>query len=86
MTEKQIQDGLEQTKFMCKEFCGKCSSYQGTGETDFAFCSIGKSTHIKVKKGCLCPQCPIYRMMSLRWKFHCVEGSAIEQVIAEKKH
>ncbi|MHA1188399.1 MAG: DUF2769 domain-containing protein [Candidatus Heimdallarchaeota archaeon] len=45
-----ISDGLEQVKFMCKDYCGKCPSYQGTGETDLGFCSIGKSAKIKEKK------------------------------------
>jgi len=85
MTEKQIQDGLEQTKFMCKDFCGKCPSYQGTGETNLAFCSIGKSAHIKERKGCLCKQCPIFKMLSLRWEFYCIEGNALELAIAEKQ-
>lgn len=85
MTEKQLIENLEQVKYMCKDYCGKCSSYQGTGETDFAFCSIGKSSIIKEKKGCLCKQCPISKMMSLRWEFYCTEGNAMELAIAEKK-
>ncbi|MHA1187072.1 MAG: DUF2769 domain-containing protein [Candidatus Heimdallarchaeota archaeon] len=84
MTEKEISDGLEQVKFMCKDYCGKCPSYQGTGETDLGFCSIGKSSKIKEKKGCLCKQCPIYKMMSLRWEYYCTDGSALELSNAEK--
>ena len=85
MTEKQLQESLEQVKFMCKDYCGKCPSYQGTGETNLAFCSIGKSSIIKEKKGCLCKQCPISKMMSLRWEFYCTEGNTLELAIAEKK-
>lgn len=85
MSERQLQENLEQVKYMCKDYCGKCPSYQGTRETDFAFCSIGKSSHIKEKKGCLCKQCPISKMMSLRWEFYCTEGNAMELAIAEKK-
>jgi hypothetical protein len=44
MTEKEINDGVEQIKYICKDYCGKCPSYQGTGETNLAFCSIGKSS------------------------------------------
>ena len=84
MTEKQIRDGIEQTKFMCKDYCGKCPSYQGSGETNLAFCSVGKSTKIKEKKGCLCNQCPISKMMSFRWEYFCTEGSAIELSKVEK--
>jgi len=78
MTEKQKQDSLEQVKHTCKDYCGKCPSLIGTGETDLAFCSIGKSSLIKEKKGCLCNQCPISKMMSLRWNYYCINGSALE--------
>ena len=78
MTDKEISDGLEQIKYICKDYCGKCPSYQGTGETNLAFCSIGKSSLIKEKKGCLCNQCPVTKMMSLRWEYYCTEGSALE--------
>lgn len=78
MTEKQKNDAFEQVKFICKDYCGKCPSYEGTGETNLAFCSIGKSSLIKEEKGCLCGQCPITRQMSLRWVNYCTQGSALE--------
>ena len=84
MTEKEINDGIKQLKYICKDYCGKCPSYQGTGETNFAFCSIGKSSLIKEKKGCLCKQCPVTRMMSLRWDFYCTDGNALELSNAER--
>jgi len=84
MTEKEINDGIEQLKYICKDYCGKCPSYQGTGETNLAFCSIGKSALIKEKKGCLCKQCPVTKMMSLRWDFYCTDGNALELSNAEK--
>ena len=84
MTEKQIREGFEQTKFMCKDYCGNCPSYQGTGETNLAFCAVGKSAKIKEKKGCLCSQCPVSKMMSYRWEYYCIEGSAIDLSNAEK--
>ncbi|MHA1377402.1 MAG: DUF2769 domain-containing protein [Candidatus Helarchaeota archaeon] len=84
MTEKQKNDGIEQVKFICKDYCGKCPSYVGTGETNLAFCSIGKSSLIKEKKGCLCRQCPVTKMMSLRWLNYCTEGSALELSEADR--
>jgi len=84
MTEKEISDGIEQIKFICKDYCGKCPSYLGTGENKLAFCSIGKGSQIKEKKGCLCKQCPVTKMMSLRWEYYCIESSAVEQSNAEK--
>ena len=84
MTDKEISDGLEQIKFICKDYCGKCPSYHGTGETNLAFCSIGKSSLIIEKKGCLCKTCPVYKMMSLRWEYYCTDGNAMELSYAEK--
>jgi len=84
MTEKEINDGIEQLKYICKDYCGKSPSYQGTRETNLAFCSIGKSSLKKEKKGCLCKQCPVTKMMSLRWDFYCIDGNALELSNAEK--
>ena len=54
MTEKQKRESTEQVKYTCKDFCGKCPSYEGDGENELAFCMIGKSSKIKEQKGCLC--------------------------------
>ena len=87
MTEKQKMDSLEQIKHVCKDYCGKCPSLQNTGETNLAFCSIGKSNLIIEKKGCLCNTCPIFKMMSLRWDYFCIRGSALElsDIIKDEK-
>lgn len=84
MTEQQKNEGLEQIKFICKDYCGKCPSQNGTGETNFAFCSIGKSSLITEKKGCLCKVCPVTKMMGLRWEYYCTKGSTLELSNAEK--
>jgi hypothetical protein len=78
LTERQKRENREQVKFMCREFCGKCPSRQGTGEQGLAFCMEGKSSSISEKKGCLCKTCPISKTMSLRWEYYCINGSAIE--------
>jgi len=51
MTERQKQENREQVKFMCKQYCGKCPSYTGTGETMLGFCMERKSGVITQKKG-----------------------------------
>ncbi|HUT79792.1 MAG TPA: DUF2769 domain-containing protein [Candidatus Bathyarchaeia archaeon] len=84
MTEKEKNDGIEQIKFMCRDNCGKCPSYKGSGETNFGFCSTGRSSLIKENKGCLCNQCPIYKMMGFRWVNYCIKGSALELSNIEK--
>lgn len=84
MSEKQRRDSREQTIYICKDFCGKCPSYEGTGEESLAFCMEGKSSVITEKKACLCGGCPISRTMSLRWGYYCTDGSALELSQSEK--
>ncbi len=84
MTPKQQKESREQVIYMCREYCGKCPSYIGTGEKNLAFCMMGKSSIITEKKGCLCSECPITKTMSLRWRYYCTEGSAMELSQAEK--
>lgn len=84
MTEKQKRENREQVIFMCKNYCGKCPSYRGTGEKGFAFCFEGKSRIITEKKACLCRECPISKTMSLRWEHYCTDGSALELAQSKK--
>jgi hypothetical protein len=65
--------------------CGSCPTYDGTGETNLAFCATGKSEKITEEKGCTCPGCPVYDMMGLRWTYYCTKGAGREQAMAEKK-
>jgi len=78
MSEKEKKDSREQVIYMCREYCGKCPSHEGTGEESLAFCMVGKSSVITEKKACLCRQCPITKMMSLRWGYYCTDGTAME--------
>ena len=78
MSEKEKKDSREQVIYMCRDYCGKCPSHEGTGEESLAFCMVGKSSVITEKKACLCGQCPITKMMSLRWGHYCTDGTAME--------
>ncbi|MHA1231282.1 MAG: DUF2769 domain-containing protein [Candidatus Helarchaeota archaeon] len=84
MSERQKRESQEQVIFICKDYCGKCPTYMGTGEKSLAFCMKGKSSIITEKKTCLCKDCPISKTMSLRWSHYCIEGSALERSQAEK--
>jgi len=79
ISSEEMMKKFEEMKEICKNYCGECPSYTGTGETELVFCSTGSSAIIRVEKGCLCPNCPVTRMMSLRWEFYCTRGSAKEQ-------
>jgi len=63
--------------------CTKCPSYVECSEKA-GFCLAGKSTCIKEKKGCICPDCPVTKKMGLKWGYYCTEGSAEAIMEAEK--
>ncbi len=85
MSEADQQKSAANVIGFCEDYCGKCPSYEGTGETKLGFCTLGKSSVIHEQKGCLCAQCPISRTMSLRWNHYCSQGKAIELSEAERK-
>ena len=81
---KQMQEWMIRAKDICKEYCGKCPSYEGTVETDLIFCAMGKSDKITEEKGCICGKCPITEEMGLRWSYYCTRGSSGELWANEK--
>ena len=79
MPQEKMMKRVQGIKKVCKDYCGKCPSYTGTGETDFGFCATGKSSKITEEKGCICAGCPITKGMALRWEYYCTRGSDREQ-------
>jgi len=57
----------------CKDFCGSCPSYAGTGE--WLFCARGKSIKKVVRNGCLCPACQVYIDYGLEGDYFCDKGA-----------
>jgi hypothetical protein len=57
----------------CKDFCGSCPSYPGTGE--WLFCARGKSPKKIERNGCLCPACQVYMDCDLEGDYFCERGS-----------
>ncbi len=76
LTPAQLAAKIKELDKIC--VCVKCPTYMGTGEKKLTFCAIGKSTIIKKDKGCLCPTCPVQKMMALRWDRYCMKGSGKE--------
>lgn len=85
MSEADLARTVENVIGFCEDYCGKCPTYKGTGETTLAFCALGKSSIIHEEKDCLCTQCPISRTMSLRWDHYCTRGKATELSEEERK-
>ena len=76
-TAEQRRQSAEQVAYLCQ--CSKCPSYANTGEDAGVFCTLGKSGRIQEQKGCLCDQCPLTKMMNLRWQYYCTEGNAYDR-------
>ncbi len=84
LSEEEIKKRMETASKICANYCGKCPTYSGTGETKLLFCGIGKSEMIEEEKGCMCPPCPVQSEMNLRWQYYCTRGSGREQLEKEK--
>jgi len=57
---------------ICRDFCGSCPSYPGTGE--LLFCARGKSVKDIQRSGCLCPACQVYMDYNLEDDYFCDKG------------
>lgn len=79
MSDEEMGRMVEEIKAVCQNYCGECPSYTGTGETELAFCALGKSDRISEERGCMCSSCPVTAKMSLEWDYYCIKGSGREQ-------
>ena len=84
MSPEEAQKSMAEKAKICMENCGKCPSYEGTGEDAWLFCAKGKSTKITEEKGCVCDPYPVTEQMGLRWGYYCTRGSGKEMVEAGK--
>jgi hypothetical protein len=80
---KEFQDMLPMVKEQC--ICAACPSYV-EGETELGFCHpmVGKSDKITERKGCTCPECPVFKKMGMKRGYYCIMGSKLELDLAEK--
>lgn len=82
MSPKEIEAQMAQLTKIC--ICGKCPTYNGTGEKKLLFCATGKSTIIKNEIGCICMKCPVTEKIGLKWAYYCTRGSGKEQAARKK--
>jgi len=73
------EDELKNTvsALIAKCICGKCPTYSDCmrEKKEALFCAMGKSGCTAVKKGCLCPACPVTRELGLKHGYYCSQGS-----------
>jgi len=61
-----------------KCICGECPSYTECmrAAEELLFCLAGKSPDcIFEKKGCLCPSCPVTKILGLKKAYYCIRGT-----------
>ena len=74
--EKKILENRE------KCICESCPTYNECmrAEESLLFCVVGKSATCSFdKKGCICPTCPVTKILGLKKAYYCIKGSDQEQ-------
>jgi hypothetical protein len=62
--------------------CEPCPSYNECMRADesLLFCVTGRSVNCTFeKKGCICPTCPVTKVLGLKKAYYCIKGSELEQ-------
>jgi len=62
--------------------CDPCPSYNECmrAADERVFCIIGKSPSCMFdKKGCICPNCPVWQAMGFKKSYYCIRGSELDQ-------
>jgi hypothetical protein len=71
---------IREIKEVCEHYCQDCPTHDETGETELAFCAIGRSaTRSPTNRVACAGGCPVTERMSLEWDCYCIKGSGSEQ-------
>lgn len=71
---------IDENKKKCT--CEPCPTYNECmrANTELLFCVTGKSPDCTFeKKGCLCPACPVTKVLGLKKAYYCIRGAEQEQ-------
>jgi hypothetical protein len=68
----QVADNQENFEICVKEYCGKCPSWPGV-EGEGLYCARGGSAAKIDRKGCDCPDCPIWVECGLSAMYYCAK-------------
>ena len=66
---ENVDDTLENFE-ICLENCGECPSYPGI-EGEGLYCARGSSGVEVTRKGCNCPDCPVWVNCGLGRTYYC---------------
>jgi hypothetical protein len=75
-----LKTGIEANRGKC--ICEPCPTYNECMRADesLLFCITGKAVNCTFeKKGCICPTCPVTKILGLKKAYYCIKGTEQEQ-------
>lgn len=71
-----VEDNRENLS-ICMDYCGTCPSLPSPPQP-FLYCARGASNERIIRKGCKCPQCPVWKKYHLESMdpYFCENGKA----------
>jgi len=79
MTE-DLKTVIEENRGKC--ICEPCPTYNECMRADesLLFCVTGKAVNCTFdKKGCICPTCPVTKLLGLKKAYYCIKGTEHDQ-------
>jgi hypothetical protein len=79
MTE-DLKTVIEENRGKC--ICEPCPTYNECMRADesLLFCVTGKAVNCTFeKKGCICPTCPVTKLLGLKKAYYCIKGTEQDQ-------
>jgi hypothetical protein len=80
MMTGELEKKIMENRLKC--ICEPCPTYNECMRADesLLFCVVGKSTTCSFeKKGCICPTCPVTKILGLKRAYYCIKGTEQEQ-------
>jgi len=71
----RVANTPENFRICMQKNCSSCPSYP-KGKKEGLYCARGKSSFPLKKKGCNCPECPIWTDNGLSGMYYCISGKA----------
>jgi hypothetical protein len=68
----KVEDTQENFDICMQGNCSTCPSYPG-GSGEGLYCARGPSKHSIEKKGCNCPECPVWEKCGLSSMYYCIK-------------
>ena len=75
-----LKNVIEENRGKC--ICEPCPTYNECMRADesLLFCVTGKAVNCTFdKKGCLCPTCPVTKILGLKKAYYCIKGTEQDQ-------